>query len=551
MTLAVGHSFGNCPQYIQLRDFEFARDPKLPPKQLPEYLDAITDDVREWIRSSDTFFVGSYVDREGERQVDVSHRGGKPGFVRVSDDGVLTVPDFAGNFHFNTLGNFLINSRAGLMFVDFETGDILQMSGRAHVILESPEISAFQGAERLWTFQPEKIVVRRAASPLRWKLRDQAFSPNALMTGSWSEAAAALEAEALKTAWRDFKIDRIVDEADHIKSFYLQPADGKGRIRHKAGQHLPIRVRLPGASKDEIRTYTISSAPADDAYRISIKQQDKVSDYLHSLKVGDILSARGPSGSFHLSGDETRPAVLISAGIGVTPMISMARHIAFEGRRLRQTRPTWIIQLARSLAERSFKAEFAALVAESEGAIKHIPIHSQPAETETENDDFAWRGRFATEDLSRVLPFDDYDFYLCGPDGFMQDVYSGLRAKGVANARIHAEAFGPSTLKRDLERQERVDEPEPAKENVSVRFTASAKEARWAPEQGTLLDLAEARGLEPDFSCRTGACGSCAAKLLKGSVSYPDGKTATVDPSHVLLCSAVPADGSGPLEVEI
>jgi predicted pyridoxine 5'-phosphate oxidase superfamily flavin-nucleotide-binding protein len=102
------------------------------------------------IAVADTFFVASYTDDTVDgRQVDVSHRGGKAGFVRVGEDGVLTIPDFAGNLHFNTLGNFLLTPRAGLMFVDFATGDVLQLSGRAEVILESPEIAAFQGAERL------------------------------------------------------------------------------------------------------------------------------------------------------------------------------------------------------------------------------------------------------------------------------------------------------------------------------------------------------------------------------------------------------------------
>jgi predicted pyridoxine 5'-phosphate oxidase superfamily flavin-nucleotide-binding protein len=122
------------------------------------------------VEGADTFFVASYVDRDnGERQVDVSHRGGNAGFVRVGADGVLTIPDFAGNRFFNTLGNILVNSKAGLVFVDFETGDMLQMTGNAEVLLDSPDIATFQGAERLWRFTPEKIVLRPDALPLRWR----------------------------------------------------------------------------------------------------------------------------------------------------------------------------------------------------------------------------------------------------------------------------------------------------------------------------------------------------------------------------------------------
>ncbi|TAX71223.1 flavin-nucleotide-binding protein [Rhizobium leguminosarum] len=166
----VGQSFGNCPQYIQPRSAAFVRDPDMPTATQPLHSGQLDDRTRRMIESADTFFVASYVDRDdGERQVDVSHRGGNAGFVRVGADGVLTIPDFAGNRFFNTLGNILINSKAGLVFVDFETGDMLQMTGNAEVLLDSPDIATFQGAERLWRFTPEEIVLRPDALPLRWR----------------------------------------------------------------------------------------------------------------------------------------------------------------------------------------------------------------------------------------------------------------------------------------------------------------------------------------------------------------------------------------------
>ena len=115
---------------------------------------------------ADTFFVATYADlAHGERQADVSHRGGKPGFVRIGGDGVLTIPDFAGNLFFNTLGNILANGKAGLVFADFETGGLLQLTGDAEVILEAPELAAFEGAERLWRFTPRRIIRRPGALP--------------------------------------------------------------------------------------------------------------------------------------------------------------------------------------------------------------------------------------------------------------------------------------------------------------------------------------------------------------------------------------------------
>ena len=161
--VSVEQSFGNCPRYIQSREFSFVRDPSEPHAGAVDTSTELDEPARAMIRTADTFFVASYADREdGHRQVDVSHRGGTPGFVRVTDDGRLTIPDFAGNLFFMTMGNILLNGKAGLVFVDFTNGDLLQMTGDAEVVLDSPEIAAFQNAERLWTFRP-RMIVRRSA----------------------------------------------------------------------------------------------------------------------------------------------------------------------------------------------------------------------------------------------------------------------------------------------------------------------------------------------------------------------------------------------------
>jgi predicted pyridoxine 5'-phosphate oxidase superfamily flavin-nucleotide-binding protein len=141
------------------------------------------------IREADTFFVASYVDVENQRSVDVSHRGGQSGFIQV-DGNCLTIPDFAGNLHFKTLGNLLLNPRAGLLFIDFTSGDLLQISGRTEIILEGPQVDAFQGAERLWKLHVEHVVRRPAALGLRWRF--EGFSPNSRMTGTWEQATARL-----------------------------------------------------------------------------------------------------------------------------------------------------------------------------------------------------------------------------------------------------------------------------------------------------------------------------------------------------------------------
>lgn len=535
-------SFGNCPQYIQLRDFSFVRAPDEPFTGEIEQGAALDQSARETIRTADTFFVASYADREDRRQVDVSHRGGKAGFVRVSDDGTLTIPDFAGNLFFATLGNILVNGKAGLVFVDFETGDILQLTGDAEVILDSPEIAAFQGAERLWRFRARRVVRRRGALPLRWALQADGWSPNSLMTGDWAQAADRLRAAELATQWRPFKVAKIVDESASIRSFHLQPTDGAGLLPHRAGQHLPIRLSIPGTDMPVIRTYTLSVAPSDGACRISVKRDGLVSRHLHDgISVGDVIEACAPHGAFTIDAREKRPAVLLAGGVGITPLLAMLRHVVYEGLRTRGVRPTILVQAAHSKQERAFGDELQQLADASGGAVRIIRVLSNVDGT-AEGVDYDAAGRIDMALLSRVLPFNDYDFYLCGPPQFTQSLYDGLRGYNIADNRIHAEAFGPSSLVRRRDTAAAAPPRRPAAISpVPVAFTNSLKEARWTPESGTLLELAEARGLSPEFSCRAGSCGTCRTRLLAGAVTYLNEPTADVADGEVLICCAVPA----------
>jgi hypothetical protein len=543
----VDQSFGNCPRYIQLRQFDFARDPAETFMGAVEDLPQLDSPARAMIEAADAFFVATYADRKERRQVDVSHRGGKAGFVRIAGDGILTVPDFNGNLFFSTLGNIVLNGKAGLVFIDYESGDMLQMTGNAEVVLESPEIAAFQGAERLWTFRPRRILRRPGAVALRWSLREDAWSPSSLLTGDWAQAAARLQAAELARRWRPYKVAKIVEESQSIRSFYLEPADGAGLLPHAAGQHLPIRVTVPGADKPVVRTYTLSVAPSDGLYRISVKRDGAVSRHLHdTISVGDVIEARTPDGQFTIDPYETRPAVLLAGGIGITPLLAMLRHIVYEGQRRQRMRPVILFQAARSKLDRPFDRELAELVEAAQGAVRWIRVLSDPGGA-GEGIDYDAPGRIDMALLTRFLPFDDYDFYLCGPPLFTQALYDGLRKYSIADRRIYAETFGPSSLKRMADAGAALPvRPPPSTAPVPVAFMDSLKEARWTPESGTLLELAEARGLEPDFSCREGTCGTCRTKLLKGAVTYVREPTASVAADEVLICCAVPAEqGSG------
>lgn len=541
----VEQSFGNCPRYIQLRDFTHAHESGQPFTGPVEALAALDPPARAMIEAADAFFVASYADRGEHRQVDVSHRGGKAGFVRVADDGTLTIPDFDGNLFFSTLGNILLNGKAGLVFVDFESGDLMQMTGDAAVILDSPEIAAFQGAERLWTFRARKIVRRRGALALRWTFRADGWSPGSLMTGDWRQAAERLHAADLATRWRPMRVTRIVEESASIRSFYLQPDDGGGLLPHRAGQHLPIRVTPAGAGKPLLRTYTLSVAPSDGIHRISVKRDGLVSRHLHdTIRVGDIIEARGPAGGFTIDARATRPAVLLAGGVGITPLLAMLRHVVYEGLRTQRFRPTILIHAARSKQDRPFDREIAGLVEAANGAVRLVRVLSDPEGAE-QCVDYDATGRIDLALLMRVLGVDDSDFYLCGPPSFTQALYDGLRGHGIADERIHAEAFGPSSLRRTAgkEASDAAAAPvrQPSTKPVPVAFMNALKEARWTPGSGTLLELAEARGLDPAFSCREGTCGTCRTKLLKGAVAYVKETSAAIAADEVLLCCAVPA----------
>ena len=205
--VVVGESFGNCPRYIRLRDFNFTRDPATASTIPVQILDRLEGRAATLIAEAETLFIASSVEREnGHRQVDVSHRGGGPGFVAVQDDGSLLMPDFAGNLFFNTLGNILVDPRCGFTFVDFETGDLLQLTGDGEVILEGPEIAAFEGAQQLLRFRPKQIVLRPGALPLRWLSPEDGASPHSLPTGNWDEARALLRTKASSR-----KVDRLFD----------------------------------------------------------------------------------------------------------------------------------------------------------------------------------------------------------------------------------------------------------------------------------------------------------------------------------------------------
>lgn len=551
--LEVDQSFGNCPQYIQTRDLEFPDPDSLPTSDV-EDVSSFDDRARELITRSDTFFVASHVDNgtsDASEGADVSHRGGRPGFIRVDNAKTLTIPDYLGNNHFNTFGNFIENSRAGLLFVDFETGHLLTLTGTVEILWDTPETEFFEGAQRLWKFHIDHGRWIDNALPLRWKLNE--FSPNTLLSGTWAEAEKLREADAKKNQWSKYTITDIVEESSEIRSLYLNPLD-QPIGKFMPGQFLTVKIPING--KDAIRTYTVSSAPADPRVRISVKREPGqngqpgglCSNFIHDeIRVGDTIEAKAPCGTFTFDTSETRPAVLIAAGVGITPMVSMARHALTEAVRTRHIRPMTLISAARSSTQRAFFNELNTIAAKSEGKIRNLWAISQIDKELSAGKDYHLHGRISAEFLQAVLPLADYDFYLCGPSGFMQSTYDNLRQLGVVDARIIAEEFGPASLKRD-NKPAADDLNLPAATEAIVEFSDSHVEQSWSTNDGNLLEFAEAHGLTPEFGCRSGQCGACKTKILSGSVSYTTKPSSPLEADEALLCCAVPAvDASGQL----
>lgn len=547
LEVAVEQSYGNCPKYIQER--AYTRVPgAMSDRPAAVHSSTLNDQTRALIRAADTFFVASYVDQENHtRAVDVSHRGGRAGFIKVEGDR-LTVPDYAGNLFFNTLGNLQANPVAGLLFIDFASGDLLQVSGRTELLLDSPLTLAFEGAERLWTVEVEHVVVRPAAINLRWLFHDYALT--SLATGTWAETEERAKQQAQRGQWHRWRVARVEQESRDIRSIYLETPGGVP-VSFAPGQHLPMRI--PTGEGSLIRTYSISSAPGEEHIRISIKRQGPASSHLHDqVQPGDMLEVRPPVGGFTLI-DSDRPVVLLGAGVGITPMIAMAKALVAQNQRGPITRPVHLFQSARSLDELPFREELVALQQGSAGLLHIHRILSSPGELAVLDRDYQLAGRLEFTQVKARLPLDDYDFYLCGPASFLQAMYDGLRSVNIQDVRIHAEAFGPSALQRSAtEPSPTIAQPPAATTPVPVHFKASAAQARWVPGGGTLLELAESRGLNPEFSCRGGSCGTCSTRLISGEVNYPTPPAQMPPADQVLICCAVPAESNGePLVLDV
>ena len=526
--VAVDQSFGNCPQYIQARepDRESKRASASSTRRMGSHLD---EESRALISRSDTLFIASASPSAGSNDpvegADVNHRGGRLGFVRVehlSDGDVLTFPDFVGNLAFNTLGNITLNPVAELLFVDFETGDLVTMTCRADIIWNGSDLADFRGAERLLRLTVEEAYFIERAISWSWSRPEQA--PQLAGTGSWEVVDAARQARSNAARERPFRIVGVKEESPTVRSIFLAPSDGAGLAAYDVGQHLSIAVPVGDGGKSR-RNYSLSREPGYDEYRISVrraipgKDRRSVSNWLHdSARVGNEVGVRGPQGAFKLDADSKRSVVLIAGGIGITPLLAMAQFLT-GGTQTRLRFPDRAVRMIHAVAngaDHPFREEVAELAA-SRPNLSASFVYRRPLSSDQPGTDYQAEGRLNKDLLRALLPLDDYDSYICGPPNLVQVVYDSLLMLGLSDERIHFESFGSETVKRSIAppTAKRASAEQPGVDGAKIAFARSKLAATWHTNS-SLLELAESTGIDVPWSCRSGRCGTCLTGISGG-----------------------------------
>jgi ferredoxin-NADP reductase len=337
------------------------------------------------------------------------------------------------------------------------------------------------------------------------------------------------EAEQAHLGWnglRKFTVARKKVECDDVCAIYLQPHDGRPLPSFKPGQYLTFQLDLPGRDKPLVRCYSLSDGPHQkDYYRVTIKKEKAPPDkpgvppgaassyFCDTLKEGDILSVKAPTGHFCLDMTKSNPVVLIAGGVGVTPMLSMAGTIAASGSK----REAWFFFGVRNRREHIHKAELEKLAAENENIHVHI-CYSKPGPNDAKGRDYHHEGRVSIELLKGLLPSNNFEYFLCGSGAFMKSLTDGLEAWGVPDRDVYFEAFGPATVKKKVAALTPAETSHLAK--VMVTFSRSGKSVRWEPAAQNILDFALAQGVKIDSGCCAGSCGSCVVAIKSGDVDY-------------------------------
>ncbi len=353
-------------------------------------------------------------------------------------------------------------------------------------------------------------------------------------------------------AWQGFRplrVSRITRESSSVISLVLVPSDDRPLTAPLPGQFVVLRVRPAASGPALLRNYSLSDLPAADHYRVSIKQEPNgaASTYIHTqVKANDLVDVAAPRGSFTLKAGY-KPVVLLSAGVGATPVLAMLHALAKEN----PPRLVWWLFGARNHDDHPFAEESRKLIQALPGARRHI-CYSRPGPQDRQGIDFDEAGHISAAVCDDLGVPRDADFYLCGPAAFLHDLTAGLTAWGVSSDWINAEIFGAGKSITPGIADAPPTRPHPPDgapgSGPRVSFARSALEVCWDPKFSSLLDFAEACDVPVRWSCRTGVCHMCESGLISGRVNYQPEPLDAPAEGNVLLCCSQP-DGDVALDL--
>ena len=435
--------------------------------------------------------------------------------------------------------------RPGFYFRVLEPGEV--GAGDAIVKLSNgPErMSVAEADALLYLTGHSRAQLERAlripALPAGWRNSFQALLQQGLREGQamGNPGLSVVSPPPAWTGFRPMRVSRIGPESASVFSLVLVSADGEPLAAPLPGQF--VVLRLPGQSGAPVlRSYSLSGLPGTGHYRVSIKQEENglASTYLHTqIKPGSILEVSAPRGSFTLrSGSE--PVVLLSAGVGVTPVLAMLHALAAE----KSSNPVWWLYGARNREEHPFREESRALLQELKYGRSHIQ-YSRPGPADRRGVDFDAAGHLTVSAFDKIGVPHEGRFYLCGPPGFLRELTAGLAAWGVAADHVHTETFG--TLDSVTPGMKAVTHSphlpaEPRGFGPQVSFARSGLTLPWDAKYRSLLELAEACDVAVRWSCRTGVCHTCETALIAGNVEYDPEPLDRPAKGDALICCCRP-----------
>ncbi len=347
-------------------------------------------------------------------------------------------------------------------------------------------------------------------------------------------------------AWPGFRqlvVTAITRESDSVISVCLDDPDGATLPAARPGQYLTVRLQLDQHQTSVLRNYSLSGPPEAGYYRITVKreQHGAASGYLHTrLATGDRLDIAAPRGTFILDRGPA-PVLLISAGIGATPVLAMLHALAEN----HSDREVWWLHAARRGREHSFAAEVRDLLA-SLPHVKSRVYYSHPDPDDVKARDFDCAGRLTGAVLAELDPPHDAEAYLCGPVPFMGEISAGLAAIGTDASRIHTEPFGPAQALTPGIAATPVRTPHPPAgqpgNGPTIGFARSNLTIPWSADYGSVLELAEACDVPVRWSCRTGVCHTCETTVIAGMVRYNPDPVEPPAEGSALICCSQPSD---------